>query len=133
MSIEESIVAALKKNLAVRSLVSDRIYPMLAPAGAPLPHVTYQRISGVPDTTMDGEEAGGLVNARLQVNSYAADYPSMRKLWRAMRAVLIDYSDDVIQSCNEVGQGDILDASPDNAGNRTFGFRSDFQVWASEQ
>lgn len=148
-SIEEIIVAALKADSRVRALIAPagssspddcRIYALLAPRGAALPLLVMQRISGVPETTMDGEEAGGLIMARIQITTWAADYPTTRRVARSVRKVLKQYpfpqpaaaACQVIQSCFNVGQGDILSASADDAGNREFGFRLDYQVWASE-
>lgn len=135
MSIEEAIVAVLTGAPGVTALVAGRVYPMLAARGAPTPLIVYQRVSGVPDTTMDGAEAGGLVTARIQITSFALDYPTVRSLAKSVRAVLHGYRggpNGMIQSCFEVGQGDILDASADDAANREYGFRSDYRVIASE-
>lgn len=64
MTTAESIVDA-----ALVALAGGRIYPDVAPAGAPTPRIVYQSVGGVDETTFDGLSA--LQNSRMQVAVWA--------------------------------------------------------------
>lgn len=64
MSLESQIFTALK------GLVSDRVFPDVAPDEA-LPYITYQQVGGEPINFTDGT-VPDRSNARIQVNVWAA-------------------------------------------------------------
>ncbi len=65
---------ALRSLLA--PLVNDKFYPMKAPQNATLPYCVYFEIDSHAERHMSG--AGGLSQARYQINTYAAGYLVMR-------------------------------------------------------
>lgn len=80
MSIETDLYKALAALLPT--------YPTLAPQGTTaLPRYTYQLVSGSDDVTFDGD-ARGATRRRVQVDTWASDYPTARKQSDAARAAL---------------------------------------------
>lgn len=70
MSIEPGLFAHLCADAGVAALVGDRIYPAgRIPEAAPLPALTYQRVSTVPQQTLDG--LAGLTQVRMQITAWA--------------------------------------------------------------
>ena len=65
MSIEATIYNALK------GLVSDRVFPDVAPEGTQKPYATYQQVGGAAYNYTEGGAVGAR-NARVQVNVWAA-------------------------------------------------------------
>lgn len=52
--VEIAIVKILDDSVAVGAIVSNRIYPMVAPQEADRPYITYQKIANEPTDTKDG-------------------------------------------------------------------------------
>lgn len=82
MSLESNIYDALK------GLVSNRVYPDLAPYGAALPHITYQQLGG---RAINFLESGvpGKRNARVQINVWATTRSAAATLSRQVEETLI--------------------------------------------
>ena len=91
--IEEALVAILQADATVSGLVNDRIYPLVAPVGAELPAITYQRISGVRMETLQGPT--GLAAPRFQFSCLANTYSQAKSLANAVRQALDGYSGTV--------------------------------------
>ena len=70
MNVEASVLAILKASPALSGLVSGRIYALILPETPILPAVTYQRISEVPDSTLDGP--GTFTEVRLQLDCWSS-------------------------------------------------------------
>jgi hypothetical protein len=86
LSVESQVYTAVQGNGAVQAIVSDRVYPAKAPAGAALPYVTFQRVSTTGDQTHG--EVSGLDRASLQFSCWAATYVAAHDLAVAVRASL---------------------------------------------
>lgn len=84
--MEEVITGALLADAGVTALASTRVSWVVRPQGAATPSVTLHRISGRRDYHFGG--ASGLVESRLQVDCWAATYPAVKALARAVRDVL---------------------------------------------
>ena len=69
MSIEPGLFAHLAADAGVASLVGSRIYPDRLPEAAPLPAITYQRVSTVAEQGVGG--LAGLSSARVQLTAWA--------------------------------------------------------------
>ena len=65
MTIAADIVTTLGATL------SNRLYPMVAPAGVAAPYGVYQQVSGVPITHLSGQS--NRTNYRFQVDIFARD------------------------------------------------------------
>lgn len=85
-TIQEALVSVLEGSAAVAALVGDRIYPEVAEQGAPLPRVTYQRVSALRSWDMGGPS--GLVESRFQFDAWGDTYARMVQLVEAIRTAL---------------------------------------------
>lgn len=74
MSAETATYTALSTYAGLAALVSTRIYPMVLPQDCPLPAVTYQLISDIPEVNLDGD--ADLSQARIQVDVWATSFGS---------------------------------------------------------
>lgn len=81
--VEEAIVTLLS------AVASGRIYGHNLPRGATLPAVTYMKVSGPRDQTMQGPS--GLVSARFQVSSWGTSYGAAKTLSDDVRQALDGY------------------------------------------
>jgi len=90
MSAEATLRAVLLANGPVAALVGTRIYPMNLPQGPTLPAVTFQRISTVPDYTL--EEQSWRVPIRLSLSLWALTFDGVHALAAAVETALRGYS-----------------------------------------
>ena len=72
MSIETQVFTALK------TLVTNRCYPVMAPEGTALPYIVYQRASAQRENTLD--HSVRLSNAQIAVDYYAVSRDAARTL-----------------------------------------------------
>lgn len=80
---------ALVTTTAVSTLVSARIYPLLAPASAAMPFITYRRAGIRRQQTLTGPMGVPVVTVELDV--YATTYEGARDLADRCRGVLDGY------------------------------------------
>ena len=130
MGIESAIFSILTNDSAVAALVSTRVFPNNLDQGEPLPAIVYQEISGVDDNDSGGST--NLVDARFQVDCYAATYLETMTLAAAVRAALNGYAGTsdgtVIHSIFKIDGGDIPNLSPGNEALKRYGKRLDFRI-----
>ena len=88
-SPEVVIRQALVSNTSVTAVVSTRIYPVLAPASADLPFITYRRAGVSRQHSLAGPIGAPTVN--LEVEVYAATYNQCREVADLCRVTLDGY------------------------------------------
>lgn len=88
-SPEAVLRTALVGTSAVTSLVGTRIYPVLAPASAALPFVTWRRSGIQREQTLAGPM--GLPRVTVEYSIYGTTYEEARQVADAMRVVLDGY------------------------------------------
>jgi len=88
-SPEAVLRTALVGATAVTSLVGTRIYPVLAPASASLPFVTWRRVGIQREQTLGNPM--GVPRVTLEYNVYGTTYDQARSVADAMRKVLDGY------------------------------------------
>ncbi|HUV67481.1 MAG TPA: DUF3168 domain-containing protein [Sedimentisphaerales bacterium] len=114
------------------TVASYRIYPMIVPQGAPLPAVTYQRISG--PRFDDLLLPGSLASPTFQLNSWAAAYPEAKALGDAVQAAMnVYYTGGVVAgvtigSVTMLDDGDLPDLSPSAEERERYAIRQDWQI-----
>jgi hypothetical protein len=90
MSIVEAPEAFLYQRLtsqtAVSSLISSRVYPLIAPQGTPLPLVVYQRTAVERPQSLSGNVGNPMVT--LQLTTYGTSYTSVKTIARAVRIAI---------------------------------------------
>lgn len=115
MSIESSIFDALK------TLVSNRVYPDIAPENAVRPYITYQQVGGEGVNFVDSTTPS-LKNARMQINVWADT--------RAAAATLAGQVETAIRGATTL-RPKILGApvAMFDLETKLRGTRQDFSVW----
>ena len=90
MSLPEAPEAFLFQRLtsqtAVSSLISSRVYPLIAPQGTPLPLVVYQRTAVERPQSLSGNVGNPVVT--LQLTTYGTSYTSVKSIARAVRIAI---------------------------------------------
>ena len=111
-TIETALFSILSGESTISDIVSARIYPLRAPQGVAMPHMTYQMISADRDHTLDGPT--GFTMARFQFNCWAATYPEAKRLLEAVRKFFDGYTGTVnqrrIQCVQSENEGDIINS-----------------------
>lgn len=90
---EAVLRSALVGATAVTSLVSTRIYPLLAPASASLPFVTWRRSGITREQTLSAPM--GVPRVSVEYSIYGTSYEQARDVADAMRGVLDGYGGTV--------------------------------------
>lgn len=88
-SPEAVLRAALVASTSVTTLVSARIYPVLAPATASLPFVTWRRTGVRRQQTLSAPM--GMPITTVEYSIFGATYEQAREVADAMRSVLDGY------------------------------------------
>ena len=108
-SPETVLRTALVGTTAVTSLVSTRIYPVLAPASASLPFVTWRRSAVQREQTLG--RPMGMPRVSVEYSIYGTTYEEARQVADAMRLVLDGYGGT--SNNTEVKQTSLEDESDD--------------------
>lgn len=88
-SPEAVLRTALVASTAVTSVIGSRIYPVLAPASAALPFVTWRRSGIERSQTLSGPM--GMPRVSVEYSIYGTTYEQARSVADAMRVVLDGY------------------------------------------
>ena len=120
MSLPEAPEAFLFQRLtsqtAVSSLVGSRVYPLLAPAGTPLPLVIYQRTAVERPQSLAGNVGNPVVT--LQLTTYGTSYTSVKNIARQVRLALDGWTGTTasvtIQRTTLVSEADGVDMPADD-------------------
>lgn len=114
MASAESVVYG-----ALRSLVGDRVYPDVAPLGAPRPYITYQAVGGQDVNALGGP--ADLQNSRMQINVWA---DARAAAVATMNAAFAAMTTDAVQGI-PIG-APVSTYEPDT---KLYGSRLDFSLW----
>lgn len=85
-SPERLLGDALLADPGVAAVVGDRVYPVIAPASAALPFVTWRRQAVQREATLSGPS--GIATVTLAVDMYDTTYEAVRDLADRCRQVL---------------------------------------------
>lgn len=85
-SPEAAIRSALVANAGVSAIIGSKVFPVLAPASADLPFVTWRRISVQRQQGLSGPI--GMPSVLLSVDLFAETYEAVRELADAVRLCL---------------------------------------------
>jgi hypothetical protein len=116
MTVETDLYSALG------SLVSNRVYPDLAPQGAARPFITYQQVGGRAIAFLETAVVGRR-NSRLQVNVWAATRLAANNLARSVEDTLV--ASATLRAIPLHAFVTIFE--PDTG---LYGTRQDFSVWS---
>ena len=113
---EAFLYARLTSQTAVSSLVGSRVYPLLAPAGTPLPLVIYQRTAVERPQSLAGNVGNPVVT--LQLTTYGTSYTSVKNIARQVRLALDGWTGTTasvtIQRTTLVSEADGVDMPADD-------------------
>ena len=84
MTWEADLKAHLQADASISGLVQDKIYPLLRKEGTGTPAITYQRITGMPQTDLDGLD-GKMLDVRAQIDVWAQGFDTARTLAEYIR------------------------------------------------
>lgn len=85
-SPEAAIRSALVANAGVSAIIGSKVFPVLAPASASLPFLTWRRISVQRQQGLSGPI--GMPSVLLSVDLFAETYEAVRELADAVRLCL---------------------------------------------
>lgn len=115
MTLEEAIVAALIADAGVNALIGGRVYHIQKPAKPVYPAITYERISTVPDLTLDGPST--FTEVTIEIDCWGAGIAEARALAEAVKTLLNGHMGDLqgvlIQYARMVNQDDFADIDGD--------------------
>jgi hypothetical protein len=117
MQLEELIYTALTSASPLTS-AGTRVYALIAKQGAPLPRITFQRVSNAPITDLGG--SSNLDQVRIQVDSWADDYLEAKTLASQVRAIMED------QTFKALLVSDFDEYEPET---RIYRVRQDYRCW----
>ena len=85
-SPEAAVRSALVADAGVAAIIGSKVYPILAPASADLPFVTWRRIGVQRQQSLSGPI--GMPSVLLSVDLFAETYEAVRELADAVRLCL---------------------------------------------
>lgn len=88
--IETDIYLHLTNDENIISLVGDRIFPMIAPTGTVTPYITYQMISDVDLTSVQGENYGN--KTRFQIDIFGKKYLEVKAVKGAVKDAMYNFN-----------------------------------------
>jgi hypothetical protein len=74
----------------LKSLVGNRVYPLVAPQNVTLPFIIYTRISNTPQNVIEGGST--IDQVRIQVDTYASTYDGVKTTSLQVRDAMISSS-----------------------------------------
>ena len=92
-SPEQLVVSQLETSPPVATLLSSRIYPVIAPASAPLPFATWRRISVQREMSLNGPT--GMPTVSISLDIFAETYSAVREIADRCREVLHGFTGGV--------------------------------------
>jgi len=117
--IEADIIETLTDSEAVDGLVEGRVYALTRPQEDPLPAIVWQRISTVPQNSLNG--FSGLDEVRIQFSCYAETLLQAKELAAAMRSALNGNS-ELKSTC-------VMEMDDQDPETRNFRVLVDFNFW----
>ena len=116
MSLESNVFDALK------SLVSNRVYPDVAPLGTAAPYITYQQVGGTAENFLESTPVGKR-NARIQISCWATTRQASNNLARSAEDALVN------STMKAFVLGAFIAAYEDSLNPPIYGTNQDFSVW----
>jgi len=112
--IEEGLFDRLKADSALRALINERVYALLAPQRVDAPFVVFSKISDVVGGTYCAQDL--MTEAVYQFDSYAKSYKEALQVAEALKDCLIDFRGAMggthVASIRQEGEVQLLDPEP---------------------
>ena len=132
MSLESALATYWLADPQLTALVGQHIYPITAKQSAPLPYMTWQRLSEVPTYHMGGRS--NLTSATVQVECWADTSPQVAALAQAFLALcdrtFQDTQENIdIRHLTIVNDIDVPQTPDDGGQQGVFCRAIDLQIW----
>lgn len=88
---ESDLVAHLKADTTLNTLVNGRIYPLIAPQNVARPYITYQVVAGRRLQCLKGNIYQG--DFRFQIDVWGLTYSSVKAISEAVKNCLVGFLD----------------------------------------
>lgn len=88
---ESEVYLLLKNNSTIKTLINERVYPMVAPQNVVKPYITYQVISGLKLQCMGGQIYQG--DYRMQIDCFSLTYSNVKAMSEAVKNALVGFMD----------------------------------------
>jgi hypothetical protein len=89
MSLEIELYTHLEADSAISDLVEDRIYPLTAPENCKTPYITYQTISNIDLTSLQGDNYANKTNIQLDI--YSSKYSEVKSVLGAVKEAIYSF------------------------------------------
>ena len=89
MMTETQVYQLLLNDTELKKLISDRVYPLVAPQNVIKPYITNRVISGIKIQCLGGQIYQG--DYRMQLDCFALDYPKAKAISQAVKSCLIGF------------------------------------------
>lgn len=86
---ETEVYSLLKNNATLNTLISGRIYPLVAPQNVVKPYITYRVIAGKKIQCLGGKIFKG--DYRMQLDCFALSYSNAKAISQAVKNCLIGF------------------------------------------
>jgi hypothetical protein len=138
MSLPEAPEAFLFQRLtsqtAVSSLIGQRVFPLIAPTGTPLPLVVFQRTAVERPQSLTGNVGNPVIT--LQLTTYGTSYTSVKSIARAVRLAVDGWTGTTagvtIQRTTLVTEADGVDMPADDQMLPYYSVQQSFQFRINE-
>ena len=88
---ESQVYQLLKTNTAIKDLINERVYPMVAPQNVAKPYITYRVVSGIKLQCIGGEIYQG--DYRMQLDCFSLTYSNVKAISKAVENALVGFMD----------------------------------------
>lgn len=136
--IRPALRAHLLDATAIRTIVSDRVFPIQLPQGQKATSIVYSRISGLGDNHMEG--ASGLSRSRIQFDCWAATADAASALALLVKERLDGFRGEVGYGGNSPAnrvriQGIFFDSEREfyDDSNSMYRVSHDYLIWYEER
>jgi hypothetical protein len=108
---------------AIKGLVSNRVFPDVAPINTARPYVTYQQVGGEAENYLESAVVGKR-NARMQINVWADTRAAAMTLCRSIEDTLVTST-----TLRAYVLGAPVSLYEDETSPPLYGTRHDFSIW----
>lgn len=88
---ESEVYLLLKNNATLKTLVNERVYPLVAPQNVVKPYITYRVVTGLKLQCMGGQIYQG--DYRMQLDCFSLTYSNVKAISEAVKNALIGFMD----------------------------------------
>lgn len=88
---ESEVYLLLKNNATLKTLVNERVYPLVAPQNVIKPYITYRVVTGLKLQCMGGQIYQG--DYRMQLDCFSLTYLNVKAISEAVKNALVGFMD----------------------------------------